>query len=102
MSITARGSRRFEDETLLAAPSSIVALRDQHHAAARSGVRPADHFHDHDTVAREQHESGDSVERREKSTDQFIADTNDLDRPQRDDQIEQSGGRSRNANLTAA
>src|ERR1051326_1230955 len=57
------------NETLLPAPKSLLAQRNQHHAAARSGLRPPDYFHDHYSPARKQHEPGYSIEQREKSGD---------------------------------
>ena len=101
MSITGRARRRFRDEALLAAPESLDLERDQHHAVARSRVRIADHLHDHDAVAREQHEFGHPIQRRAKSADQLVASPNDFDRPERDDQAQQSSYRSRGVECAA-
>src|SRR5260370_40632608 len=84
-------------ETLFPAKQPEHAERDQHHAAARPCLCLAHYFYDHDAVAREQREPGHPVERREKSADSILASANHLDRSQRNDSIQQSRGRSGNA-----
>src|SRR5437879_9829972 len=83
-------SPHFADEALFATAEPLLAFRDQHHPTARSRVRVAHHFHDHDAATREQHESHHSVEYRKKSARHFIASADDLDRSKRNDSAEQS------------
>src|SRR5438876_11968995 len=85
------------DETLLTTPESLHAERDQCHAAARSSVCAAHHFHDHNTAARKQHEPGDPIQRREESADQEVAGANRIHRSHRYDPVQQSGSRFGNA-----
>ena len=87
MSITDRVNRPFAGETLLTTPESLHAERDQCHAAARSGVCPAHHLHDHNTLARKQHEPGDPIQWGEESSDQQVAGANSFHRSRRHDPV---------------
>src|SRR5438132_13137083 len=96
-----RSAQNDKNETLLTTPLALDSLRDQHHAAARSRIRVAHHFHDYDAASRKQRESCYPVERRGERADQSGAGPDHFDRSPGGHQVQQQAGSNRRAAQSA-
>src|SRR5438105_3623676 len=96
-----RSAQNDRNETLLTTPFALDSLRNQHHAPARSRIRVAHHFHDHDAASREQRESCYPVERRGECADQSGAGPDHFDRSPGGYQVQQQAGSNRRAAQSA-
>src|SRR5437660_3678844 len=96
-----RSAQNDKDETLLTTSLALDFVGDQHHAAARSRIRVAHHFHDHDAASRKQRESCYPVERRGERADQSGAGPDHFDRSPGSQQVQQQAGSNRRAAQSA-
>src|ERR1043166_8585806 len=83
--------------TLFSTAQSLDPFRDQHHAAARSGLRAPDHFYDYDAAPGKQCQPRYSLKRRFARARQSNAGPDNFHRSPGNDPVQQRTGRCRDA-----